>query len=39
MVPDGLQNEESRRKSVEAVSSESDALVSEKRENAGEKPM
>ena len=33
MVTDRLQNEESRRKSVEGVPFESDALVSEKQED------
>ncbi|KAH9784249.1 retrovirus-related pol polyprotein from transposon RE1 [Citrus sinensis] len=35
MVTDRLQNEESRRKSVEAVPSKSDALISEKKERWG----
>ena len=35
MVTDRLQNEESKRKNVEAVSSELDAFVSEKQERRG----
>ena len=36
IITDRLQNEESRRKNVEAIPSESDALISEKQES-GEK--
>ena len=35
IITDRLQTEESRRKNVEAIPSESDALVSEKQERQG----